>query len=229
MLEKHDRIIAANRRPQKSDCIESIGREDHAHSRRVRENALAALRVIDCSPGEITSDCDAHHAGRRECTIRAPAHYRKLIAELHHCWPNIVEELNFHDRLQATHRHPYSSPHDAGLSNRRIEDPLRTKIALQSCGQLEDAALALDHLLLQIFIATAVGDILAENYYALVAFHLIAQGGVDEVRHCFWRGLLFLSRMLGHSNLGIERWRGGIKIGRIQILFYGFRLGQGCG
>ena len=71
---------------------------------------------------------------------------------------------------------PIARPTMLASASRRVEHALRAELALQSGGQLEDAALALHHLLAQIFFAAAIGDVFAENDDALVALHLIAQG-----------------------------------------------------
>ena len=98
-------------------------------------------------------------------------------------------------------------------------------VALQSRGQLEDAALALHLLLAQILLAAAVGHILAEHHDALVALHLVLEAGVDEVGH----RLLAAGRLGGQrrtNRLGLKRRRRGIEIGRIQILHVRPGLGK---
>ena len=100
-----------------------------------------------------------------------------------HGGPDVVEELNLHHRLESAHGHAEGAAHDVGFGQRRVEDALGAELALQAAGDLEDSALALQLLVVQIFFVGAVGDILAEDDDALVAPHLVAQAEVDEVGH----------------------------------------------
>ena len=99
--------------------------------------------------------------------------------------------MNLDHRLQPARSHAGGTAHDVGFRNRRVEHPVGAEFGLQPGGQLEDSALALDHFLLEIFFAAAVGDVFAENDDALVAPHLVAQRGIDHVRHGFaWTAFL---------------------------------------
>jgi hypothetical protein len=69
----------------------------------------------------------------------------------------------------------------------------------------------------EIFFAAAVGDVFAEDDNALVAAHLVAQRGVDEVGHGLVRGggALAIGRGFGRANgrLSVERREVGSRSG----------------
>ena len=65
-----------------------------------------------------------------------------------HRGPDVIEELDLDHRLQSARGHADGAADDVGLRQRRVEDAVGAELALQSGGQLEDAALALDLLLL---------------------------------------------------------------------------------
>src|SRR5579862_1911430 len=130
----------------------------------MREHALAALRVIDGPARQISANRDANHQRAGESIIRAPADHAQLIANLHHRRPDVIEELNLDHWLQPTRGHTGGAPHDGGLSKRSVEHPVIAKLALQAERQLEDSALTLDQLALQIFFAAAVGNVFAKDH-----------------------------------------------------------------
>src|SRR5437660_5290138 len=115
------------------------------------ENTLSALGVIDRAAGEISSNRDAHHCGRRVGPVRAPANQRQFVAKLLHGWPDVIEELYLHHWLESPLRHAHGAAYNIRFRQWRIEDPLAAKLDLQARRQLENAAFALDLLLLQIF------------------------------------------------------------------------------
>src|SRR5207253_9501280 len=63
----------------------------------------------------------------------------------------------------------------------------------------------------------AIGDVFAKYYHARVASHLRMQATINQVNHC--------ARVAGKLSalLGIEFFRRGIYLGRIDMEFYGFR------
>ena len=130
MLEEHDRVVAADRRAQKARDVERAGRHHHAKTRAMGENRFAALAVIHAPAGEVAADGYTQHHRRFERPIRTPAHHTQLIANLHHGRPNVVEELDFRDRLQAAGGHADRAAHDARLSERRIENAVVAVLAL---------------------------------------------------------------------------------------------------
>src|SRR5438034_2455520 len=99
------------------------------------ENALAALGVVDGAARQVSANRNPNYTGSRESIIGTPANQRKLVAQLHHRRPDVVEELNLNHRLQPARRHSGRSTHDRCLGKRRIEHPVGPKIALQAKGQ----------------------------------------------------------------------------------------------
>ena len=168
-------------------------------------------------------------AGRRERVVGAPADQRQLVAKLMHRGPDVVEELDLDDRLQAARGHADGAADDVGLGQRRVEDALAAVLALQAGGELEDSALAFDLLVLQVFFAAAVGNVFAEHDDARVAPHLVLQAGVDEIGHGAVAGLDVtpVLRGRGMHGFGLERVRGGIEVGRIDELLVGIGRREG--
>src|SRR5438132_7566475 len=101
------------------------------------ENALAALGVVDGAARQVSADGNPNHTGSRKSVVRAPTNERQLVAQLHHRRPDVVEELNLDDRLYAPRGHSGRSTHDRCLGKRRIDNPVRPKIALQAKRKLE--------------------------------------------------------------------------------------------
>ncbi len=83
---------------------------------------FAALAVIDRSAGEIPANRNAHDDGRLESASGAPAQRGEFVAELHHGRPDVVEELNFGDRLQPANGHADRATDDGRFGERRIEN-----------------------------------------------------------------------------------------------------------
>jgi hypothetical protein len=74
--------------------------------------------------------------------VRPVAHHRHLVAQLHVAWPDVIEELNFDDRLDAAQRHADGAADDVCLGRGRIEDAIASVQFLKAVRHLEDAALA---------------------------------------------------------------------------------------
>src|SRR5580704_2356002 len=170
--------------------------------------------MIDGAASEVAANRDAYYCGRRKSVVRTPADQWQFIAQLHHSRPDVVEELNLHHRLQPTRGHTGSAAYNVCLGQRRVEDAIGTKFALQARGQLEYAALALDQFLLEILVAAAVGNVLAKHHDTLVAGHLIAQSGVDQVGHGL-RSDSFRVRRVADRRFSGERGGGWVKVGRV--------------
>ena len=207
MLEEQDRVVAADRGAQQAGGVLRVRRKHDAQPGDVREDALAALRVIDGAAGEVSADGDANHDGAGESVVRAPADHAEFVANLHHRRPDVVEELNLDDRLQAARGHARGAAYDGGLGQRRVEDAVAAEFVLQAEGEFEDSAFAFDQLALQIFFAAAVADVFAENHDALVALHFIAQRRGDQVGHGLGGNLFAVGRDFGHDRLRVERRR----------------------
>src|SRR5208337_1961111 len=163
MFEEQDGVVAADRSAQQARGIERIGREDHAQAGSMREDAFAALRVVNRATRQITADRDADHHRRRKGVVRTPADDGKFVAQLHHRRPDVIEELDLNHRLQAANGHPGGAADDGGFCQRRIEYPVGAELDLQARRQLEDSALSFYLLLLQVLLATGVGYVLPED------------------------------------------------------------------
>ena len=190
------------------------GRHHHAQARQVGEDRFARLAVIDRAPRQVAANrhADDHRTG--ESVVRPPAQHGQLIADLHHRRPDVVEELNFHHRLQPADGHADGAAHNAGLRQRGVVAARAAKLPLQAVGDFEDSALAFH--LGQIAFMAAVGNVLAENHDARIASHLILQAGIDEIHH-----RLGLAVKLGRM---IEVFGSGIHAGGVNVLKNGFAL-----
>src|SRR6266852_3246599 len=104
------------------------------------ESDFSALAMVDGAAGQISADGHADDRRRLELSRGAPAHHGELVADLHHGRPDVVEELNFRDGLQAARGHADGAADDAGFRQRRIENAGAAEAALQAGGSLEDAA-----------------------------------------------------------------------------------------
>ena len=148
MLEEKDGIVATDRGPEQPRRIQSIGREHHPQTGNVSENAFSTLRVINCATSKVAANGHANHTGRGERVVGAPADQRQFVTKLHHGGPDVVEELDFHYRLEPARSHASGAAHDVGFCDGRVEYAVRAEVALQPGGQLEHAAFSLDQLLL---------------------------------------------------------------------------------
>src|SRR5262249_45108298 len=110
VLQEHHWIVAADRSAQEPSHIQSRRRHNYTQAGTVGENRLPALAVINAAAGEIASDGDTEHGGRFEVAVRAPPKHAKLISDLHHRRPDVVEELDFGDRLQTAGGHANRAP-----------------------------------------------------------------------------------------------------------------------
>ena len=142
VLEIEHRVVAADRRPQQARRVLRVRRERDADPRAMREDALARLAVVRRAAAQIAAGRDADDHRARERVARAVAHHRHLVAQLHHRRPDVVEELDLDDRLDAARRHADRAADDVRLGERRIEDARRAERALEAVRHLENAALA---------------------------------------------------------------------------------------
>src|SRR5262249_27305099 len=121
--------------------------------------------------------------------------------------PDVVEELDLDNGLEAACSHSGCTSDNVGFGERGIEDAVGAELHLEPSGQLEHAAFSLDQLLLDVLFTAVVGDIFAEDKNALVAAHLVAQRSVDKVRHRLWlRSCRLLSFRIWVGS-GERRWR----------------------
>src|SRR5258708_295328 len=115
VLEKHYGIVAAHGGAQEASDIKRGRRHDHAQAGAVRENGFAALTVINAAAGEIAANGYAQDRRCFETTIGAPAQDAQLVANLHHGRPDVIEELDFGDRLGSARGHADGPADDAGF------------------------------------------------------------------------------------------------------------------
>jgi len=94
------------------------------------ENRFATLAVIHAPAGEVAADGHAQHHRRLNAPFERQRITHNSFANLHHGRPNVVEELDFRDRLQAAGGHADRAAHDARLSERRIENAVVAVLAL---------------------------------------------------------------------------------------------------
>src|SRR5262249_13441732 len=155
----------------------------------MREQALAALRVINRAAGQVSANRHADYGRAGEISIGTPPDHRQFVPDLVVGGPDVIKKLDLHYRFEPARRHAHGAPYDVGLRQRRVVNALAPELALQAGGELEDAALALDLLLLQVVFAAAVGNVFAEDDDTLIPAHLVLQTGVDQVRHGLGRAL----------------------------------------
>ena len=122
MLEEQHRILRAQRRSQQSIGVERVGRHHDVQARDMGEHHLAALAVVDRAAAQVTPGGDADDDGAGEGSIGSPAQGRKLVADLHHRRPDVVEELDLDHRTEAARGHPDRAADDSGLGQRAVED-----------------------------------------------------------------------------------------------------------
>ncbi len=100
-----------------------------------------------------------------------------------HGGPDVVEELDLDDGLEAALRHAEGAADDVGFGEGRVPAAVGAEFGLQAGGELEDAALAFELAGAERFVAGGVGYVFAEDYDALVAAHLVFEAVVDELGH----------------------------------------------
>jgi hypothetical protein len=154
-------IVASQRGAQQPVGVQRRGGHHHMKPGDVGEQDLPRLAVIERPSLQISArrHPQDHRAGVG--AVGAPAHRRELVPDLHHGRPDVVEELDLHDRLQTARRHTDGPADDARLGQGAVENPLGPEAALQVVGHLEDAPLPLD--LSQVILPGAVGHVLSED------------------------------------------------------------------
>jgi hypothetical protein len=98
--------------------------------------------VIGRPSPEIAANRRPDHHRTGELVVGSVPQHRHLVAHLHHGGPDVVEELNFDDRLDAAHGQADTPANDAGFGQRRVENTRGTERSLESVGDFEDATLA---------------------------------------------------------------------------------------
>ena len=206
MLEKEHGIVAPDGRAQQAVGIQRRGGTDHPQARAVGEDRGTRLRVIH-GAADVAAVRRAHDERSRKGVVRAPAHGRQLVTQLHVRGPDVIEELHFDDGLEPAVRQPDRTADDIRLGERRIVDPMAAELLLQPPGDLEHATLSLH--VAKVLLARHVGHVLSEKEDAVVPAHFVPHADVEQVHH---RG--GLSREL-RIVLGVELLTRGIHVRRV--------------
>ncbi len=183
MLQEQYGIVAADRRAQQTVCVQRIRRKADAQPGNMREDAFAALRVIDRAAGQVSANGNAHDRRRGKFSVGAPANQRQLVAQLLHRGPDVIEELYFDHRFESAFGHAYGASHDVGFGERRVEHTITAVLHLQARGQFEYSAFAFDLFLFEILFAAAISHVFAKDHDAFVTPHLVFQADIDQIGH----------------------------------------------
>src|SRR5215212_10091183 len=125
--------------------------------------------MVDRS-ADVSAICRSHDDCRGEIVIRPPSHRGKLVAELHVRGPDVIEELNFDDRLESANCETNCASDDVRFSKRRVVYARAPEFLLQSPRDLEYAALALH--LAHVLFARHISHIFTEHQDLLITSHL---------------------------------------------------------
>ena len=143
VLEEQHRVVAADRRAQQPGRVDARSTGTRCGC---RGSARRCSRPTGCGTARRRAGSRRSATritiGHDEVVARAVAQHRHLVADLHHRRPDVVEELDLDDRLDAARRHADGAADDVGLGERRVEDAVAAVRALQAVRDLEDAALA---------------------------------------------------------------------------------------
>src|SRR5213595_4160599 len=99
--------------------------------------------MVDRAALQIATVRDAHYHRAREGIAGAPPQSGELVAELMVGGPDVIEELDLHDGLQAPGRQPDRPAHDVRLGERGVVHAVAPELALQPPRDFEDAPLSL--------------------------------------------------------------------------------------
>ena len=94
----------------------------------------------------------------------------KFTFHLHKSGPDIIAKLNLHDRFESSQSHTDSHAHNTCFSQRRVENPLLTKLCRQTFSSSKYAPFTISY-------------ILTEHKYFLIVFEFLMQGMVNSVHH----------------------------------------------
>ena len=176
--------------------------------------------MVDGAAGEISTRGHAYHQRTAERSIGAPAHQRQLITHLVHRRPYVVKELDLDHRFEPANRHPNRASYNVGFGERRVPHAVIAKLFLQTLGDLEHAALALEPAGSQLRVARGIRNVLAKDDNALVAPHLVVHTDIDQVQHRTFGGVC------GALGLDCEDRIGRPQILRVDVLENRSRLRQ---
>ena len=210
VLEEQHRVVRTNRRPQQTGRVHGVRRIHDADPRAVHEDALARLAVVRPAAAQVAANRHANDHRARPPVARSVPHHGQLVAHLHHRRPDVVEELDFHHRLQMPRGHPDRAADDARFGKRRIEHPIVSEPPLQAVRHLEDAALARHER--RRGLPAHIRDVFPEHDDARVARHLVGERPVDGGDHRF--------RLAFGPGGRVERGRGRIDVRRVEPLVH---------
>ena len=167
-LEEDDRVRAADRLAQQAVGVGRGARRHHAQARGVRVVRLRGVAVVlDAADAAAERHPDDH--GQRELAPRPVAQLGEVAGDLLEGGVGERVELHLDDRDEAVHRHADGGADDAGLGERRVEDPVLAEAAGQPVGDAEDPA--------------ERADVLAEDDDAVVGGQAVGQGPVERGGH----------------------------------------------
>ena len=141
-LQEQHGIIRADGGAQQSVGVKRRGRHHHPQAGQMSEDRFARLAVIDRPPCQITPNGCPNDHGAGEAVIGPPAQRAELVANLHHCRPDIVKKLDLDDGLQAPSRHTHRPADNAGLGKLRVKATGAAEMPLQTVGGFENSAFA---------------------------------------------------------------------------------------
>src|SRR5262249_23494739 len=104
--------------------IHGVRRIGDTNTRAVGKDALARLAVVRAPAAQVAADRHTDHHRARPMIPRAIPHHGHFVSELHHCRPDVIEELHFDHRLQATGGHADAPADDAGFGDGGVEDAI---------------------------------------------------------------------------------------------------------
>ena len=165
-LEEDHRVVAGDGLLDHPVAVDRVGAGDHLEAGRVRELRLRRLAVVlDRADAATERDPDDHrHLG---LALAAEGHLRDLADDLVVRRVDEPVELDLDDRSVAAQRQADRRADDAGLRERRVDDPVLAEVLLQAVGDPEDAA--------------ELADVLAHEQDLRVVLHRLAQAHVEAL------------------------------------------------
>ena len=203
MLEEQDRVLHPRGRLEEALGILGAARVGDVPARNVGEEALDVGRVPRAAL-DVTAHGDAADHRAAPGAGAAPAHRRDLVAHLHEGRPDVVSELDLHDRHVARRAHASGNAQDRSLGQGGVHAAVLAEFVGQALGHAEHPALR-------------VFDILAPHDDLGVARHLLAQRGIDGLDHRHLGPCEVRLRFLGHGQLVREHVPRDVVVLRMRI------------
>src|SRR5262249_35893371 len=160
VLEKQHRIVRSYCSAEKAIRVERSGRHHNSPSGNGAEQRNPRLAMVNGAAAQVAPyGCPYYHWALPD-VVRPPPQHWDFVVHLHVCGPNVVEELDLGNRLQAAGRHPHSPSNYRCFRDWRIEHTGAAKLPLKVSGDLEDASLPFQPA--QVFTPGNIGDVFAE-------------------------------------------------------------------